>query len=148
MKQDRRTFVRIGAMGGAGVLAPVGHAAAEWTLAEEANVQVVNEFCAAWETGDVSKITSYMAENVLFRNSATPTMKGREASFERITGVFARFPAIVFEVVETFAKGPLVMNERNDWLEQPGAPRRLAHVVGVFVVEDGKIAEWTDYAMP
>jgi len=148
MTMARRTFFRAAALGGAGTLVSSRHAAAEWTPAEKANVQVVNDFCAAWATSDVGKITSYMSEDVLFRNGATPTpMKGRQASFDRITGVFAQYPKIVFEVVETFAKGPIVMNERNDWLDQPGAPRRLIRVVGVFMVRDGKIAEWTDYGL-
>lgn len=147
MNRGRRRFLGTGGVAAAALLGAPVIAAAEWTAAEKAVVQVVNGFCAAWTTGDVAKIVSYMSEDVLFRNGGTPPMKGRQASFDRIKGVFAQYPKIEFEVVETFAKGPIVMNERNDWLDQPGAPRRLIRVVGVFMVKDGKIAEWTDYGL-
>lgn len=134
-------------MGVAGLLAaPRGAAAAEWTPAEKAAVQVVNDFCAAWATSDVAKIVSYMSEDALFRQGAN-VWNGRQASFDRISKVFAQYPKIEFEVVETFARGPIVFNERKDWLDQPGQPRRLIHLVGVFVVRNGKIAEWTDYGL-
>ena len=147
MITNRRYFLEAGTVAAAGLLAAARSGeAAEWTPTEKANVQVVNDFCAAWVTGDVAKIVSYMAEDALFRQGAT-MFNGRQASVDRITKVFAQYPKIEFEVVETFARGPIVFNERKDWLDQPGQPRRLIHLVGVFVVRNGKIAEWTDYGL-
>jgi limonene-1,2-epoxide hydrolase len=148
MAHGRRSFLRAGALGAAGMAAFPGLARAnEWTAAEKANVQVVNAFCAAWATGDVAKITSYMTEDVIFRNRATPAMVGRQASFDRITNVFKQYPKIEFEVIESWARGSIVMDERKDWLYQAGKEKRLIHLVGVFVMRDGKIAEWTDYGL-
>ena len=145
---DRRGFlmnVGLGALGIVGL--PQAASAAEWTAIEKANVQVVNDFCAAWSTGDVAKIVSYMSNDVVFKNGGTPPMVGRDASAERIKGVFARYKSIVFEVVETFARGPIVMNERIDYLTQPDGTRRDIRLVGVFALNDGKITEWSDYGI-
>ena len=145
---DRRGFLLkagLGSLGIAGMARTTS--AAEWSAAEKANVQVVNDFCAAWSTGDVAKIVSYMSSDVAFKNGATATMVGRDASAERIKGVFARYKSIVFEVVETFARGPIVMNERIDYLVQPDGTRRDIPLVGVFALKDGKITEWSDYGI-
>jgi uncharacterized protein len=144
----RRRFFQSVAMGAAAVAGfPALAAAADWTALERANVKVVNDFCAAWATGDVATITSYMTDDVMFRNRATPPMVGRQASFDRITNVFTQYPKIEFDVVESWARGPLVMDERKDWLYQPGKEKRLIHLVGIFVMRDGKIAEWADYGL-
>jgi limonene-1,2-epoxide hydrolase len=37
------------------------------------------------------------------------------------------------------------MNKRNDTLKTEGKPDQVFPVVGVFLVKDGKITEWTDY---
>ena len=41
--------------------------AAEWTPAERANVQTVNEFCAAWPGHDINRIMSFFADNGAYR---------------------------------------------------------------------------------
>jgi limonene-1,2-epoxide hydrolase len=44
-----------------------------------------------------------------------------------------------------FQRGDFVMTSRIDTEITPGKPNREWQVVGVFVVKDGKIREWTDF---
>ena len=48
-----------------------------------------------------------------------------------------------YEVIETFAKGPMVFNERVDRLTRG----RSWHGVRVFFLVDGIIVEWYDYTI-
>ena len=53
---------------------------------------------------------------------------------------------VEFEVVQTFARGPIVFNERFDRFTLPQRSINW-HGVGVFHVRDGKIAEWSDFTI-
>jgi limonene-1,2-epoxide hydrolase len=118
--------------------------AAEWTATEKANVQVVNDFCAAWPSHDLNRVMSFFADNGAYRMSeGQEPVKGRQAVTDRIKS----FLDIVqgFEVIETFAKGPMVFNERRDHFT--GGGLKMWHGVGVFFLKDGKIVEWYDYTI-
>ncbi len=118
--------------------------AAEWTADEKANVQVVKEFCAAWPSHDVSRIMSFFADNCAYRvTEAQEPNKGRQAVLERIRSFVDRVQN--FEVLETFAKGPMVFNERRDHFS--GGALKMWHGVGVFFLKNGKIVEWYDYTI-
>ena len=51
-----------------------------------------------------------------------------------------------FEVVDTFARGSIVAHERWDRFVRPTRKSEW-HVVGVFHMKDGLIAEWSDYVV-
>lgn len=123
---------------------PIRADAAELTPAEKANVQVVNDFCAAWPSHDVDRIMSFFAEDCAYRMSETQQPnKGRQAVLDRIKSFADNVQG--FEVIETLAKGPMVFNERRDHFT--GLPLKTWHGVGVFFLKDGKIAEWYDYTI-
>ena len=141
---NRRRFLTAGA----GTLAAAGIArgveAAEWTGAEKANVQVVNAFCDAWRSHDAAKIVSFFAANCVYRATETAEpVKGKEAVTEQIKKFVDRVDR--FEVLETFAKGPMVFNERIDHFN--GGQLRSWRGVGVFFLKDGKIVDWYDYTI-
>jgi limonene-1,2-epoxide hydrolase len=118
--------------------------AAEWTAAEKANVEAVNAFCAAWPSHDVQKIMSFFADPCAYRVTETQEpAKGREAVTARIASFVDRVQE--FKVLDSFAKGPMVFNERIDSFAS-GALRSW-HGVGVFFLKDGKIVEWYDYTI-
>jgi limonene-1,2-epoxide hydrolase len=118
--------------------------AAEWTAAEKANVQVVNDFCAAWPSHNIDKIMSFFAENCAYRvTEAQEPNKGRQAVMDRIKSFVDRVQG--FDVIETLAKGPMVFNERHDHFTS--GPLKMWHGVGVFFLKDGKIVEWYDYTI-
>ena len=118
--------------------------AAEWSAAEKANVQLVNDFCSAWPNHDLAKIMSFFADTCAYRvNENQEPFKGRQAVTDRIKSFLDR--VVQFEVIETFARGPMVFNERIDRFM--GGPLRSWHGVGVFFLRDGKIVEWYDYTI-
>jgi limonene-1,2-epoxide hydrolase len=144
---DRRAFVTSGAAGLGLVLAagPVSRAdAAEWSSSERANVQIVSTFCAAFGERDLAKALEPLAENVTYRpiETAEP-IKGREQVTARIKAFIGR--AGRWDVLETFAKGPMVINERIDHIN--GGEFKSWHGVGVFFLRNGKIVDWYDYTI-
>jgi len=141
---NRRAFLTT-ALGALAVAGIAGRAdAAPLTSAEQANVKIVNDFCAARTSRDASKITRFFADSVAYRMTETAEpIKGRGVVEERIKSFLDRVSR--FEVLETFAKGPMVFNERIDHFT--GGPLRSWHGVGVFFLKDGKIVEWYDYTI-
>ncbi len=124
-----------------GLAAPL---AAEESSPEQDHIQIVNDFMAAWS--DPDKAVTYLAPNASVRMvEDQPPVVGREA----IAAAFKSFmtPGVTLEVdtIETLATGPVVVNRRIDTMKTEGKPDQVFPVVGVFVVKDGKITEWTDY---
>jgi len=118
--------------------------AADLTTAEKANLQIVNDFCAAWPGHDLAKIMSFFADNCAYRvTEAQEPNKGKEAVEARIKSFLDR--VIRFQVLDTWAKGPMVFNERIDSFSS-GALKSW-HGTGVFFLKDGKIVEWYDYTI-
>ena len=50
-----------------------------------------------------------------------------------------------FEVLDTFARGPMVINERIDYFSNFAI--KTWHGVGVFFIRDNKIVDWYDYTI-
>lgn len=124
---------------------PAGAVAGALTPAEQANAAIVTDFCAAWLKRDIEVLMPYLADTISYRiTETTPPIVGRAAFHDRIKAIIDRMTRIEFAVVETMAKGPIVINERRDVLMSPERTRRF-HCVGTFFLVNGKIAEWTDY---
>jgi len=143
-KIDRREFLAVGAsaMAFAGIAHSVS--AAEPTTGEQANVQLVNEFCAAWPSHDLDKIMAFFAEDGAYRmTETTPLADGKDAVSDRIQTIINNVDR--FEVLETFARGPMVINERIDYFSDFSI--KTWHGVGVFFIRDGKIVDWYDYTI-
>lgn len=141
----RRFTLSTAGLGIAAIAGLPGRAnAAEWTAAEKANVQVVNDFCAAWPSHNLDRIMSFFGEKCAYRvTEAQEPHKGRQAVMDTVKSFLDRVRG--FEVIETFAKGPIVINERHDHFT--GGPLKMWHGVGVFFLQDGKIVEWSDYTI-
>ena len=115
---------------------------------EKANIAVVNAFCAAFARKDLDRAVSLLADNCAYRTSQTrPPILGKEKVSETIKGFIER--GSEFKVLKTVALGPLVLNERDDIVvTAAGSPARTFHIAaGLFFVENGRIAEWTDYVI-
>ena len=142
---DRRSFLAAGlsaAATAAAFAAPVE--AAEQTATEKANIQVVKDFCAAWPSHDLDRIVGFFAENGSYRmTEAMEPSKGREALIARLKMIINNVTQ--FEILDTWARGPMVINERIDRFTN--FQLKSWHGVGVFLVKDGKIVEWYDYTI-
>lgn len=142
----RRRFLTSGITAAAGLAAavPTFAAAAEPTATEQANIRVVRDFCAAWPSHDLDRIVSFFADSGSYRMTETmePT-KGRDALVARIRMIINNVRE--FEVLDTWARGPMVINERIDRFTN--FQLTSWHGVGVFLLKDGKIVEWYDYTI-
>src|SRR5688572_19041237 len=143
---ERRVFLGTAA---AGALAPFGAmaAAAEWSPGEQANVKLVTDFCAAWSTRDLQRIVPFLAADSVYRmTETTPPAIGHAGVQERLGSWLESSQEIEFRVLETFAKGPIVVNHRIDRFVSTTRPLTWEGV-GVFLVRDGTIKEWFDYTI-
>jgi limonene-1,2-epoxide hydrolase len=110
----------------------------------KANEKIVNDFIDAWN--DPDKTVTFLADNcAVCIEEDKPAITGRAnvaAAFRGYTGHGAKLDV---KILQTYAEGPLVTNKRVDTLTAPGKPSQSFSVVGVFIVKNGKIIEWTDY---
>jgi len=141
----RRRFLISGSTGLAAMLESVSPAsAAEPTADEKANMKVVTDFCQAFSGHDLTQIMSFMADPCSYRvTEATEPVKGQAPVKERIGGFLQNVQR--FEIHDTFARGPMVFNERTDYFS--GGRLKSWHGVGVFFLKDGKIVEWQDFTI-
>jgi limonene-1,2-epoxide hydrolase len=140
----RRAFLATG-LGAAALagLAPSAQAA-EPTALERANMKLVEDFCAAWPSHDLDRILGFFAPNGAYRMTETmEPAKGRDALTARITTIIANVDE--FKILDTFARGPMVVNERIDRFSN--FVLTSWHGVGIFFIKDGKIVEWYDYTI-
>ena len=118
--------------------------AGQATDSERTNIKLVNDFCGAFATHEIDRIGLFLAETAVWRpdNGSFATgmpAVGREAILARIGRFLDRI--VEFKVVQSFATGTVVVNERFDRF----MPERTLHLAGVFYVKDRKIVEWTDF---
>jgi len=144
----RRHFLAgsgIAAMGA--LLASRAATAAEQSEQEAANLKVVTDFCAAWSTRDLQRVTSHMTADAVYRmTETTAPVTGAAALIAQMQPWVDTSSAIEFRILESFAKGPMVVNHRVDRFSSATRPLTWEGV-GVFFVQDGKIKEWFDYTI-
>jgi limonene-1,2-epoxide hydrolase len=144
----RRSFLTSAGLGALTPLACASKAsAAEWSEFEKANVKLVNDFCASWSTRDLTQVFPRFADTGVYRMSeTTPPVTGHAGLTERLGSWMQSSDRIVWEILDTYAKGPMVINHRIDRFESKTRPLTWEGV-GVFFIKDGKIQEWQDYTI-
>jgi len=145
---ERRAFLSssgvLGAAAAFGVAAPAD--AADRSPAEQANVKIVTDFCAAWSTRDIDKVLPFLDSDCVYRMSeTTPPVNGHNGVSQRLKTWLDTASLVEFKVLDTMASGPIVINHRIDRFMT--AQPLTWEGVGVFFVKDGKIKEWSDYTI-
>jgi limonene-1,2-epoxide hydrolase len=147
----RRTLFIAGGLGtvAAATLAALP-ASADTSTLEKGNVLLVKDFCAAWsdDSPDAEKIVNqFMADDcvVRFGESVAP-VSGHPAAISLFNTFLGNGERYELRIMETFARGPVVVNARIDSTLKNSRKANPTKVVGVFVIKDGKIKEWSDYA--
>jgi limonene-1,2-epoxide hydrolase len=111
---------------------------------ERANVKVVDGFIAAWS--DPDKAVTFLAPEASVRMEENkPAIVGQKAVADAFKGFMKPGVTLHVKTLRTTVHGPVVLNKRIDTLKTKGQPDQVFPVVGVFVVKNGKIVEWTDY---
>jgi limonene-1,2-epoxide hydrolase len=144
--RERRTFLTTAGTATFASLFPIA-LQAETTQAEQANIRLVADFCAAWSTRDLQRILPLLTEDCVYRmTETTPPATGHAGVTERLGSWLQTSTEVEFRILESFATGPMVMNHRIDRFV--GSPRSLKwEGVGVFFVKDARIKEWSDYTI-
>lgn len=108
------------------------------------NERVVLDFMEAWSRLDPVELTGYFTDDGVYDNIPTTRNEGRAAVQEAITGITQNWDETVWEVLTVVASENVVMVERVD-RTRAGDKTVDLPVVGVFILEEGKIKEWRDY---
>jgi limonene-1,2-epoxide hydrolase len=150
---DRRTFLPA-SLAGALVAAAVPRKlfAVEMSDAEKANLKLIMDMVEVFDSGAASvppvadALRAFFADDCAFRFrptdlTATRSFGAVEETMKRVT---ANGEKVHQELLERFAKGPVVVIEKLNHFVTP-EKTRTSHVVAVFLVKDGKIVEWTEY---
>ena len=149
MATTRREFLAAGGVAPLALVLGGQSGSRDLTAAEQANVDVVNGFCDAWATRDAANIASFLSEDAVFRFTQDgDAATGSDTLRQQAEGFLADASEVLFDVLETYAIGPLVVNLRVDYFTNAGGPRNEFRVAGVFYVRDGKIVEWIDALAP
>ena len=151
---DKTGRTRRSVLAGAGLSAGIGMAglaltgggaeAAPMTEGEKANVKLVEAFCAACGGKDADRIMAFFSDNPSYRQTEQQApAAGRQAVAEKIAGLVKVVTNI--EIHASWARGPMVINERTDYFDSPRL--KLWRGVGVCLVKDGKSVEWQDFTI-
>jgi limonene-1,2-epoxide hydrolase len=144
---NRRTF--LASASGIAALGLTGESAdaAEWTAEERANVKLIEDFFTArWAVPlNTERMGQYLAEDCI-RGALDIRVRGRDNILREIQEGYSEMAAADFKVVQTFARGPIVCNERIENLTMKGR-KSTWHGIGVFRCEAGKIKEWRTFTM-
>jgi limonene-1,2-epoxide hydrolase len=144
---QRRTFVSGLAAGTVSVIALENRVfTAELAAAERANVKLIDDMYAAWTSLELpGKMSALFTEDCLFRASVNaPVTKGFGGILDDFKRVTTGGQRIEFKVIETFAKGSVVVHHRTTRFVSSERSREN-RVVASFFIKAGRIAEWTDY---
>jgi len=147
---DRRTLFKMltgMSFGAATVLGSERNSdAADRTASEQANVQLVTDFCAVWSTRDINKALPFLADDCVYRMSeTTPAARGHDGVIELLKRSVDTSSLVEFRILDIAAAGPIVINHRVDRFLMPQP--LTWEGVGVFFLKDGKIKEWSDYTI-
>lgn len=119
---------------------------------EAANGELVANFCRDWSTRDVANLLPYIADTLEYHMwEGGPVIDGAAQFEQQMAGFMSGMKEIEWVISRQAAIGDIVVNERIDHFIRPpgsGRPDDHFHVVGVFLVRDGKIRYWKDYGMP
>ena len=108
---------------------------------------VVIGFCAAFERRSRADVLAYMAQDIVYQNVPFPAMHGVDEAAKFLTPLLTRTTRIEFTLLNlaVSASGDEVLTERLDRLHFPTGVVDIP-LMGIFVIRDGKIKEWRDYA--
>lgn len=111
------------------------------TAAQQAE-QVVRDFLAALEAGDVDACVALVADDLEYVNVGMPAVRGRRA-LERLLRALTPVMTVKIHCHNVAVRDGVVLTERTDALVV-GRWHWQFWVAGRFEVRDGRIAVWRD----
>lgn len=117
---------------------------AEEGRAVSANIQLVEDFVAAFNAKDVDKIMSFWGPDPVYHNMPGPPVEGTEAVRKMIESFVTPATKMDWEILHIAESGDTVLAERVDRFVL-GGKEVVLPCNGAFDIVDGKIAIWRDY---
>ena len=112
--------------------------------ADEAPIDVVRRFCAAWGTRDIDALIAFFTDDAVYHNIPLAPVVGPAQIKATIEGFTGAVESIEFRVDAIAADGGTVLTERIDIFRFANGTIELP-VMGTFEVANGKITAWRDY---
>ena len=150
---SRRGFLAAGTAGAA-LLTPAMLRAEEpetqESEIEKKNEEVVLKMCEEISHVDPAKLEPFFVYDFVFQLvDNQPLIEGNEACMAMGQHFFQAFERAEVVIHLSYVIGNLVINERDDhFYPKTGGDRTTFQVSGFFLVKDGKIVVWKDYALP
>lgn len=113
------------------------------TATEVAPLDVVQRFWIALQTGDTTGAVALLDEDVVWRNTGLPTLRGRPVGAV-LEGLDARGVAVEVVMHHIAAAGDVVLTDRVDTI-RAGPLATSFPVQGTFGVRRGRIVLWDDH---
>ncbi len=122
------------------------------TETETANAEMIDAFVTGWMAPDfdvAKSYTRYLAPNCVHRMSEEHAPLTTAADCIKAMQDFAASGGAVLkaDITETIARGPLVIQTRDDVVRIPGQGDVPFRICALFVVKGGRIVEWNEYFM-
>ena len=109
------------------------------------DVETVKSFIEAWNSRDLDRIVSLLAEDVIYHNIPLEPMRGRaqlEPVFEALIDSCSTIDWRLHQIGD--CGGGVVLTERTDAFVQGDKPLSI-RVMGAFELKNGLIVAWRDY---
>jgi limonene-1,2-epoxide hydrolase len=113
------------------------------TATEVAPLDVVQRFWIALQTGDTPGAVALLDDEVVWRNTGLPTLRGRRVGAV-LEGLDARGVAVEVVMRHIAAAGDVVLTDRVDTIRTGPVATSFA-VQGTFEVRRGRIVLWDDH---
>ena len=117
------------------------------TELELANENVVKNFCADWAKQDAELLTTYFAQPFEYMVWEGGPVITTNEEFVKMMGQFLKsLKSVDWVTTRSHVMGSMVINERIDhFYAHDSKNDNHPHILGMFIVRDGKIAIWRDY---
>ncbi|HTL87016.1 MAG TPA: SgcJ/EcaC family oxidoreductase [Acidimicrobiia bacterium] len=108
------------------------------------SIDLIQDFCAAWEKGDIDAIVDSFTDDAVYHNIPVDPVTGKDAIRNMIAMFTTGVERIEFRVRNITTDGNVVLTERLDVFVLADKTIELP-VMGAFELRDGKISAWRDY---
>ena len=147
---NRRRFLGVAGLGASAFgLSGWTVNAAEMTDEERQNVKALEGFLTArWTVPfNAEKIGEFLTDDCI-RGADDIRLHGKKAILEELTAGYKDTTAADFKILQTWARGSLVMNERIEHTAVAGRGGAGEwHGLGFFHLRNGKIMEWRTFTL-
>ena len=106
---------------------------------------LVSSFLSSWRNRNIDEILGFLATDAVYHNVPVAPIVGRDAIRGIFTAFLDTFASASLDVVTMAAAPDLVLAERVDRFVLNDGRKVELPVTGVFELQGGKIARFSDY---